>query len=124
MIVLDYSDKRPIYEQIVDRMQALIAGGVLEPDEKLPSVRALAMDLSINPNTIQRAYAQLERDGFIYCVRGRGNFVRADRNMMAKQHKKLLAALKKQRRSCRDQQVDYEQVLACLDEVYEKGVSG
>ena len=89
MIVLDYSDKRPIYEQIVDRMRTLIAGGVLEPDEKLPSVRSLAVDLSINPNTIQRAYAELERDGFIYSVRGRGNFVRADSGLLKRQQEKL-----------------------------------
>lgn len=59
MIILDYNDKRPIYEQIVDKMQTLIAGGALEPDEKLPSVRSLAVELSINPNTIQRAYSEL-----------------------------------------------------------------
>ena len=73
MIILDYSDKRPIYEQIVDKMQILIANGALEPDEKLPSVRSLAVELSINPNTIQRAYSELERSGFIYSVKGRGN---------------------------------------------------
>lgn len=123
MIVLDYSDKRPIYEQIVDRMQTLIAAGVLEPDEKLPSVRALAMDLSINPNTIQRAYSELERDGYIYSIRGRGNFVRADEHMMERQKKKLLAELKKEIKACKDMQVDYQEVLACLEEVYQKEVS-
>lgn len=75
MIVLDMSDKRPIYEQIEDRFKELIALGVLQTDEKIPSVRQLAIDLSINPNTIQRAYTELERDGFIYSVKGRGNFV-------------------------------------------------
>lgn len=75
MIVLDMSDKRPIYEQIVDRMKELIALEVLSKDEKLPSVRQMAIDLSINPNTIQRAYAELEHSGFIYSVKGRGNFV-------------------------------------------------
>lgn len=118
MIVLDYSDKRPIYEQIVDRMRTLIAGGVLEPDEKLPSVRSLAVDLSINPNTIQRAYAELERDGFIYSVRGRGNFVRADSGLLKRQQEKLMEGLRRQLVVCRDQQVDYDQVLSCLQEVY------
>lgn len=75
MIILDYNDKRPIYEQIVDKMQRLIAGGALEPDEKLPSVRSLAVELSINPNTIQRAYMELERQGYIYSVKGKGSFV-------------------------------------------------
>ena len=63
MIVLDYKDRRPIYEQIVERFQELILAKVLECGEKLPSVRNLAMELSINPNTIQRAYMELERQG-------------------------------------------------------------
>ena len=77
-IIINNASQQPIYEQIVDKMQRLIAGGALEPDEKLPSVRSLAVELSINPNTIQRAYSELERSGFIYSVKGRGNFVRAD----------------------------------------------
>ena len=75
MIVLDYRDKRPIYEQVVEKLERLIVGGALEPDSRLPSVRSLAMDLSVNPNTIQRAYTQLEQDGYLYTVSGRGNFV-------------------------------------------------
>ena len=75
MILIDYNDKRPIYEQIAGRFQALIISGVMEADEKLPSVRTLAVELSINPNTIQRAYGELEKDGFIYTVKGKGNFV-------------------------------------------------
>ncbi len=75
MFYIDYQDKRPIYEQVVEKMQNLIVKGALEADIKLPSVRTMAMELSINPNTIQRAYAELEKNGFIYTVKGRGNFV-------------------------------------------------
>ncbi len=75
MIILDYTDRRPIYEQIVERFQSLVLCGVLEKDAPLPSVRSLAMELSINPNTIQRAYTELERRGVIYAVKGKGNFV-------------------------------------------------
>lgn len=75
MIVLDYKDRRPIYEQIVERVKELILLGVLKEDEQLPSVRNFAMELSINPNTIQRAYAELERLGVIYGIKGKGNFV-------------------------------------------------
>lgn len=75
MILLDYRDKRPIYEQIVDKLERLIIGGGLEANCKMPSVRSLALELSVNPNTIQRAYAQLEQDGYIYTVSGRGSFV-------------------------------------------------
>lgn len=75
MILLDYRDKRPIYEQIVDKLEHLIVGGGLEANYKMPSVRSLAMELSVNPNTIQRAYADLEQNGYIYTVSGRGSFV-------------------------------------------------
>lgn len=75
MIILDYKDTRPIYEQVVDKLQKLIINGVLEPDSKMPSVRNLAMELSVNPGTIQKAYAELERKGFLYTIKGRGNFV-------------------------------------------------
>ncbi len=75
MIILDYRDSRPIYEQVVDKLSDLMVRGVLEEGAQLPSVRSLAMELSINPNTIQRAYAELERRGCIYSVKGRGNFV-------------------------------------------------
>ncbi len=74
MILIDFKDSRPIYEQVVDRFRMLILKGIIVPDEKLPSVRNLAVELSINPNTIQRAYGELERQGYIYTVKGKGNF--------------------------------------------------
>lgn len=75
MISLNYRDARPIYEQIKDGLRKLIVTGAMAPDEKLPSVRALAAQLAINPNTIQRAYTQLEAEGYVYTVSGRGTFV-------------------------------------------------
>lgn len=78
MILIDYKDTRPIYEQIVERFKMLILKGAMSADEQMPSVRSLAMELSINPNTIQKAYAELERQGFIYTIKGRGNFVSGD----------------------------------------------
>lgn len=86
MIIIDYRDSRPIYEQVVEKFKLLILKGVLSQDEKMPSVRTLAMELSINPNTIQRAYAQLEDQGYIYTVKGRGNFV-ADRAQLLSEYK-------------------------------------
>ena len=81
MIILDYKDRRPIYEQVIEKMEELMMLGALKENEPLPSVRSLAMDLSINPNTIQRAYAELERRGYIYVVKGKGSFV-ADNSKM------------------------------------------
>ena len=75
MIILDYSDRRPIYEQVIAKLEELILRGVLEENAPLPSVRQLAMDLAINPNTVQRAYFTLEKEGWIYSVKGRGSFV-------------------------------------------------
>lgn len=75
MIIIDNRDKRAIYEQIMDRLSDLMLIGVLKTGEKLPSVRSLAVDLSINPNTIQKAYLELERKGYVYSVKGVGSFV-------------------------------------------------
>ena len=77
MIRLDYRDARPIYEQVRDGLRSLMVTGVLAAGEKLPSVRSLATELAINPNTIQRAYAELEAEGYIYSVAGKGSFVSA-----------------------------------------------
>jgi GntR family transcriptional regulator len=77
MIVLDYRDSRPLYQQVKDSLRRMMLTGLLEPDEKLPSVRSLATQLAINPNTIQRAYAELGAGGYIYSVAGRGSFVSA-----------------------------------------------
>lgn len=71
MIILDYQDRRPIYEQVVEKFRILILNGVLEPGAQMPSVRQLAMELSVNPNTIQRAYMELEQEGYIYPVKGK-----------------------------------------------------
>ena len=65
MLTLNYRDSRPIYGQIKDGLRRLIVTGALEPDEKLPSVRSMAVELAINPNTIQRAYAALEDEGYL-----------------------------------------------------------
>ena len=75
MINLDYKDKRPIYEQISDKLKELMVIGAFPENTRLPSVRSLAVDLSINPNTIQRAYAELERQGYVYSIKGKGSFV-------------------------------------------------
>lgn len=75
MIQLNYRDPRPIYEQVKDGIRKLAYSGVLGPDEKLPSVRELASKLAINPNTISRAYKELEQEGFIYTLTGKGTFI-------------------------------------------------
>lgn len=75
MFNLDLKSRIPIYEQLRQRVKQLIIQNVLRPDEKLPSVRSLAQELTINPNTIQKAYRELEREGYIYSLPGKGSFV-------------------------------------------------
>jgi len=75
VINLNYRDSRPIYEQIKDGLRKLVMTGAFSPDEWLPSVRELASALAINPNTIQRAYKELEAEGYIYTTAGKGSFV-------------------------------------------------
>ena len=100
MISLNYRDSRPIYQQIRDGLRKLIVTGALAPDEKLPSVRALAAQLAINPNTIQRAYTELEGEGYVYSVPGKGSFAaghsRADearKQILMQQIRELMAEL-------------------------------
>ena len=78
MITVDYKDRRPIYEQLTANITELALSGELQPDEQLPSVRQLASQLGINPNTISKAYIELERRGIVYSVPGKGSFVNSD----------------------------------------------
>lgn len=107
MIILDYKDRRPIYEQVAEKLEELMLLGILGENEPLPSVRSLAMELSINPNTIQRAYAELERQGYIYTVKGKGSFVAENSVMKEKRKKDLLI-----------------QVSEVIDEAIRLGISG
>lgn len=93
MIQLNYRDSRPIYEQIKDGIKQLVYTEVLGPDDKLPSVRELASKLAINPNTISRAYKELELEGVIYTQSGRGTFISKDFQGKEQKQIELLAQL-------------------------------
>ena len=75
---VDFKSRKPIYEQLVDNVSSLVLRGILKPNENIPSVRQLAQELGINPNTIHKAYTELERRGIIYSSPGRGSFVSDD----------------------------------------------
>lgn len=83
-------DRRPIYEQIVEKMSDLMIRGILVENSPLPSVRNMAAELSINPNTVQRAYIELEREGYIYSVKGKGSFVSPLGDIREQKNKELL----------------------------------
>ena len=92
MVHLDYRDVRPIYTQIIDSFKEQITAGILRTGDKLPSVRELAVQLAINPNTIQRSYRQLEAEGWIATVPGKGCFVSGLPEHSAEERQELLAA--------------------------------
>ena len=95
MVHLDYRDVRPIYSQIADGFRTQITSGILRSGDKLPSVRELAVELSINPNTIQRTYRQLEAEGWIATVPGKGCFVCGLKDYSESEKQELLAAFDK-----------------------------
>lgn len=118
MIVLDYQNRKPIYEQIAERFQTLIITGALEPDSQMPSVRALAMELSINPNTIQKAYSALEQEGFIYPIKGRGNFVSGNSELRRKKQEALFTTLGQLVQKGKELEVERETFLNKVNEYY------
>ena len=121
MILIDYRDKRPIYEQVVEKLERLIASGGLEPLTKMPSVRSLAMELSVNPNTIQRAYAQLEQDGYLYTVSGRGSFVTAENEWKDSRQKKVLLEWQEITRQAKESGLSEDILTAKLHAIYGEG---
>lgn len=123
MIILDYKDRRPLYEQIVDRFSDMILKGVLKPDDKMPSVRNLAMELSINPNTIQRAYMELEHKGFLYSVKGRGNFVSDSGKLKEEWKQEIRNHLKDNLTEAFLHGIERREIDQMIEEIYEGGLS-
>lgn len=116
MISLDYRDKRPIYEQVVDKLENLIVCGALESNMKMPSVRSLALELSVNPNTIQRAYAQLEQDGYLYTIVGRGNYVTSEKEWKQSKVRSVLQEFTALLSQLKELGVTREELLGILDQ--------
>lgn len=114
MIIIDYKDTRPIYEQVAEKFKVLILKGAMQADEQMPSVRNLAMELSINPNTIQKAYAELEREGFIYTVKGRGNFIAGTETLLEEKKKNCLDEILKLVREAMEYGVTGEEVISAI----------
>jgi len=115
MNLIDYQDSRPIYEQIVENFKMQILKGILREGEQMPSVRSLAVELSTNPNTVQKAYAELERQGFIYTVKGRGNFVKGDVLLMENKKNELVKEIVKLFKEAHDIGLSLEELVAEID---------
>ena len=124
MIYIDYQDRTPIYEQLVNRFEMLIIKGILEPDTQMPSVRKLATDLSINPNTIQKAYMLLEQEGYIYPVKGRGNFVSPNPERgLAKKREEFFMELKSRVSYAKDLRISKGDLVLYIEQIYREGQS-
>ena len=120
MIILDFRDRRPIYEQLIERFQEVMMIGALEKDEKMPSVRQLASELSINPNTVQRAYGQLEREGYIYSVPGKGSFVADISQLKDVRREEIRRALEQTARRAFVSGISKDEFLEDAGKAYEK----
>jgi GntR family transcriptional regulator len=120
MIQMDYSDPRPLYEQIKDKLKTLIIRNVLGVDQQLPSVRDLAANLTLNPNTIQKAYRDLEAEGYIYSIRGKGNFVaQLSQELRRSQHVQIKAQLYEVLTAMQHLGITVQEALAWVKESYE-----
>lgn len=121
MILLDQMDRRPIYEQITEKLSELMIRGILSENSALPSVRNLAAELSINPNTVQRAYIELEREGYIYSVKGKGSFVSPMDKLKAKKLDELNLTLRTDIERARIAGVREEELIQTVRDIYSKG---
>ncbi len=115
IISVDTRARKPIYEQLIDNITELICHGMLAPDEQLPAVRALASELAINPNTIAKSYAELERRGLIYTLHGRGSFVTDNAAAISeRQREKALAELEASVKAALAAGIEKERILALI----------
>lgn len=122
MFSLDFRDGRPLHEQIKEKIKALIIRGVLKPDERLPSVRELAQMLTVNPNTIQKAYKDLEAEGFIYSIRAKGSFVAPqNRSDFSSRREELLRELERNVAELMYLNEPVERLIETVRAIYRKG---
>ncbi len=119
MIYVDVKDRKPIWEQLVENIKTLVVCGAMCPDEQLPSVRALAAELAINPNTIQKAYAELERSGVVYSIPGRGSFVTSQPDRVTELHRKqLLRETEEMLKKAKSHGITKELILLTITEIW------
>lgn len=123
MFQLNLRENKPLYEQIKEKIKELIINNILKPDERIPSVRELAQTLTINPNTIQKAYKELEAEGFIYSIRAKGNFVaplEEQEQTIPTRRKELKLQLEKIVTELLYLQEPPEQIITAIQTIYKK----
>lgn len=112
MLHLNYRDGRPIYEQVKEGLRHMVISGAIRPGDKLPSVRSMASQLAINPNTIQKAYEALEQEGYVYSIPGKGSFAADRSEVEGKRREDLLTQLEKVVQELRFLGVTQEEIAA------------
>ena len=121
VFLVNPKSKQPLYEQLVDQLRKQLFLGVIEAGQALPSVRQLATELGINPNTIQKAYRRMEAEGMIISVPGKGSFISDDlADMLKKQRDEQLEKTRQQIKTCREMGLDRETIERLTDEVYKE----
>lgn len=121
MFLINPQNKLPLYEQLIEQLRRQIVLGAISPDAPLPSVRQLSVELGINPNTVQKAYREMEQEGLIVSVPGRGSFVTNDvGRMQERQRAAELANLEKALRQCREIGISHTAVQALANRVYKE----
>lgn len=124
MFKLDYGDGKPIYEQIKDKIKSLIIEGALKKDDRIPSVRELAVSMAINPNTIQKAYKELEFEGYVYSIRAKGVFVASIENIACdKDTGRLYKNLEDAVKELYFLGEDKNKVISTVEKIYERGIN-
>ncbi len=118
MFVINYQSREPIYEQLYKNVVRLISLGVMQPEQQLPPVRQLATELGVNPNTVSKAYKNLEKDGIIYSVIGKGSFIMKSLNAADSKKAEAMNNLEKAVKSAVQVGVTQDEVLKITQEVY------
>ena len=124
MLYIDYKSGLPIYEQVYNGILRLAALGILQPGAQLPSVRSVAADAGVNPNTVQKAYAALERDGVIVSVPGRGSFLAEQQDLMDSRKRAVLDGVRHAVEEAMQTGAAVEEIRAAVEECFEKGDFG
>ena len=122
MLLVNPRSKQPIYEQLVEQLRRQLCLGVVKAGQAMPSVRQLATELGINPNTIQKAYRRMEAEGMIVTVPGKGSFISDNlAYMLGRQREEQLQRVRQQLIACRDMGLDRKTIDNLADEVYKEG---
>ena len=122
MFLVNSKSKQPLYEQLVEQLRRQLFLGAAQAGQALPSVRQLATELGINPNTIQKAYRRMEAEGMIVSVPGKGSFISDDlADMLKKQRDEQIQKTRQEILTCREMGLDKETIKRLTDEVYKEG---